>query len=149
MPRFKTQFGWVEFKTKTKRPAKSKKSKAKAKAKPMSKKVGRWRVELKGRTVYAAGAKHGYKDQAAAKGAYKRLTSVKSVENFVKRYGTKKTCAAVCGTGSKGPAKKTHKKAASKGRRRKNPSCGSRTNAPISRAEAAKINRILRRHGYR
>ena len=42
------------------RGSKARKAAPKAAQKTYSKKVGRWRVECKGRTVYAAGAKHTY-----------------------------------------------------------------------------------------
>lgn len=167
---FRTRYGAVRFKTggsskskkrsnpkgkrkgrgkkKVRRKARSKARKAaknpRTKVKNLSKKVGRWRVECKGRTVYAAGAKHAYKNGPAACAAYKRMTSVRSVENFVSRYGKKATKKAVTGRGKKKATKK-----------RKNP-CGSgykikksrRRNVPISRPDAAVIRRILAQHGY-
>lgn len=114
-------------------------AKKSAKKAPMSKKVGRWRVEQKGRSVYAAGAKHAYASAEVARTVYKKITSLKSVEAFVKRYGTKKTQAAVLGLSKTRKAPK--KKAASKRRTRRN--------APISRSEADAAIRMLRRHGYR
>lgn len=140
-------------KTKTRRKARAKARKSTARAcnprkktakksaakTTMSKKVGRWRVEQKGRSVYAAGAKHAYSSADMARAAYKRITSVKNVEAFVKRYGTKKTQAAVLGLSKTRKAPK--KKAASKRRTRRN--------APLSRSEAEATMRILRKHGYR
>lgn len=147
MPRFMTRHGLVTFrakktKAKTKKKAPKKKSTKKASKKTMSKKVGRWRVECRGRTVYAAGAKHAYKTPAAACAAYKKLTSVKSVEGFVGRYGKKKTKQAVVGGGKKKATKK-------KTTKRKNPCDSRRRNAPVSVKDAAVIKRILRKHGYR
>lgn len=141
MPRFMTRHGLVTFRAKKSKTKSSSKSKKKASKKTpkkaMSKKVGRWRVECRGRTVHAAGAKHAYKTPAAACAAYKKLNSVKSVEGFVGRYGTKKTKQAVVGGGKK------------KATKRKNP-CGSRRrNAPVTTKDAATIRRILRKHGYR
>lgn len=115
-------------------------AKKSAKKAPMSKKVGRWRVEQKGRSVYAAGAKHAYASAEVARAVYKKITSLKSVEAFVRRYGTKKTQAAVLGLSKTRKAPKK-KKAASKRRTRRN--------APISRSEADAAIRMLRRHGYR
>lgn len=102
--------------------------KKRAPAKTYSKKVGRWRCECKGRTVVCAGAKHSYKSAPAALTAYKKINSVKSVENFVKRYGKKATCVVVCGmkkTASKRPA------------RRK-----------VTKRNPSNMQRTLRRYGY-
>lgn len=71
------------------------------KAKPVktySKKVGRWRCECKGRTVYCAGAKKTYSTPAVACGVYKKINSIKAVESFVSRYGKKKTKTVVVGS---------------------------------------------------
>lgn len=159
--RFRTRYGYVTIPVRKKNPKKGrgkakKKQRRKARAKvrktakrsnpvkkTLSKKVGRWRVECKGRTVYAAGAKHGYKDSAAAKSAYKRMTSVKSVENFVSRYGKKATKKAVTGMGKKRKAtKKASRKPAKKAKQSR------RRNVPISAAQAATIRKVLRAHGY-
>lgn len=154
MPTFMTRHGRVSFtaqKTNPKRKkTRSKTTKAKRKRKAVkkaarktnpgpktySKKVGRWRVECKGRTVYAAGAKHAYANKPAACAAYKRLNSVKSIENFVARYGKKATKAAVLKTSRK-PVKKVAKR---KGTTRKN--------APVRSSDAAAMRRILRAHGF-
>lgn len=118
------------------------KSAKKAAPKTMSKKVGRWRVEVKGRSVYAAGAKHAYASAEVARAVYKKLTSIKSVEAFVRRYGTKKTQAAVLGL-TKRPTKKAAKKRAPAKKK------ATKRNAPITKSEQQAISRMLRRHGYR
>jgi hypothetical protein len=125
--------------------AKSKKAAPKA----YSKKVGRWRVECKGRTVYAAGAKHTYATPAVACGGYKKITSNKAVEAFVMRYGKKGTKKIV--TNTTRTAKKVKKvapkrKAPAKRRTRLNPA--RRRNAPMSRSEASSVKAMLRKHGY-
>lgn len=141
--------------TKTKRLRKAAKKAARANPrrpaakKVLSKKVGKWRVECRGRTVYAAGAKHSYQNSAAACAAYKRITSVKSVKSFVSRYGKQSTKAVVLGTSkraapkSKVAKKRAPKKAAKRRAKRRNP----RRNVPISARDAAAIRRILRTHG--
>lgn len=109
--------------------------------KPHSKKVGRWRVEVRGRTVVCAGAKHAYKTPAAACAAYKRITSIKSVEGFVHRYGKKATRKVVVRSKTKKTkkAKKTQKRRVKKRAGR---------NAPVTAAEAAVIRRVLKKHGF-
>lgn len=158
MPKFKTRYGWVEFpasrnpkkrgkgKQKQRRKARASARKAsRPKTNPMacsrSKKVGRWRVEVKGRTVHAAGAKHSYVDSAAACRVYKAMTSMAKVENFVRKYGKKATRKAVVGAPKKRVTRKTSKRVTKKASRR-------RRNAPISKRDAAAISRILRGHGY-
>jgi len=150
MARFMTRYGMVDFpvlsnpkkrkgkgKKKARRKARASARKAAKKRtnprqkKVCSKKVGRWRVEARGRTVYAAGAKHSYKTAAAACTAYKRLTSVKSVEGFVVRYGKKATKKVVAGVGKK---KSTKRKS-------------TRRNAPISASQAASMKAVLATHG--
>lgn len=154
MARFMTRYGEVRFKSrknpshrKKKAPKRRKASKRAHKKAPKSKqthskKVGRWRCECRNRTVTCAGAKHSYKSHAAACGAYKRITSVKAVEGFVRRYGTKKTCMAVCGKTS--PHRSTKKRSKTKKRKARR----GRRNPPISRKDADAMRRILRRHGY-
>lgn len=147
---FMTRYGLVTIPTRNprkKRGRSKKKQRRKARAKARktncrnprkksrtcTKKVGRWRCSVKARTLTCAGAKHAYKTNAAACAAYKRITSVAKVESFVRRYGSKKTCRAVCGK------KSPH----AKGKRR---NCGSR-NAPITASQAAAMKAVLRAHG--
>lgn len=153
MARFMTRYGMVDFPTK-RNPKRKGKGRAKQKArrkarsgarkatkknpaqkKTYSKKVGRWRVELRGRTVYAAGAKHSYQTVGSACAAYKRLTSIKKVEAFVVRYGKKATKRVVAGVGKKS-TKKTKKRSQR------------RSNAPISASQAAVMRGVLASHGY-
>lgn len=138
MPIIYTKFGPIRVSTK-KNPSRKKTQKPKT----LNKKVGRWRVECRGRTVYAAGAKHSYKTPAAACTAYKRLTSIKSVEGFVSRYGKKKTKKVVVGVKK---TKKAKKKTSRKGKQ-KNPR-SHRSNAPLTRSERSSLKSILRKHGY-
>lgn len=118
-----------------------------APSKTLSKKVGKWRVECKARTVYAAGAKHTYSTPAVACGVYKKITSNKAVESFVMRYGkkgTKKIVTRTTRTAKKAPAKRRVTKRTTK---RKNPTRRKR-NAPMSAREASSVKAMLKKHGY-
>lgn len=181
MAQFMTRYGVVDFPTRgRKNPKKSRgkgkkkqrrkarssarKSAAKKRSNPKakkvcSKKVGRWRVEARGRTIYAAGAKHSYKTAAAACTAYKRLTSIKKVEAFVIRYGKKATKKVVAGVGKKKATKRKSRRnapmtasqaAAMRGvlAAHSNPKRRKSRNAPLSAIEKRSLRSVLCKHGY-
>ena len=152
---FRTRYGMVTIPGKKR--SKGKKAKrrtrrncevpaAEVKANPaaQSKKIGRYRVTRKGRTVTAAGAKRAYPTLIAAKAAYTRIKSMKALRGFVAKYGKVKTKIAV---GVKKTSKKAAKRRAPK-RAKKRAKKRTRRNAPMSASEAASLRRLLAKHKY-